>query len=139
MENKEAILRIKEHIRHHKIGEYPHIKIAEALDIAISAIEKQIPKKVIYYVEYYDNHDWYKTENGKIDIWQLDVGHHNGPRCQRCGHMFCVNCVDDYEKEINEPCVIEHKGCPACGEELISMEHHCRCGQMLDWSEYNDN
>ena len=38
MDNKEAIRRIKDHIRVHKIGEYPHIYIAEALIMAIDAL-----------------------------------------------------------------------------------------------------
>ena len=38
MDNTEAIKRIKDHIRVHHIGEYPHIKIAEALNMAISAL-----------------------------------------------------------------------------------------------------
>lgn len=38
MDNAEAIKRIKDHIRVHHIGEYPHIKIAEALNLAISAL-----------------------------------------------------------------------------------------------------
>ena len=38
MDNAEAIKRIKDHIRVHHIGEYPHIKIAEALNMAISAL-----------------------------------------------------------------------------------------------------
>ena len=38
MDNAEAIKRINDHIRVHHIGEYPHIKIAEALNMAISAL-----------------------------------------------------------------------------------------------------
>ncbi len=38
MDNAEAIKRIKDHIRVHHIGEYPHIKIAEALNMALSAL-----------------------------------------------------------------------------------------------------
>jgi hypothetical protein len=38
MDNTEAIKRIKDHVRVHHIGEYPHIKIAEALNMAISAL-----------------------------------------------------------------------------------------------------
>lgn len=25
--------------------------------------------------------------------------------------------------------------CPACGEELDELEHHCKCGQAIDWSD----
>ena len=39
MDRKEAILRIKDHIEHHGIGKYPHLKLKEALDIAIAALD----------------------------------------------------------------------------------------------------
>ena len=39
MTNQEAIMRIKEHIRIHQICEPKAIKISEALDLAISALE----------------------------------------------------------------------------------------------------
>lgn len=39
MTNREAIERIKDHMHVHKIGEYPHIYIAEALNLAVSALE----------------------------------------------------------------------------------------------------
>lgn len=38
MTNREAVLRIEDHMDVHKIGQYPHTKIAEALTIAITAI-----------------------------------------------------------------------------------------------------
>ena len=41
MTNQEAIMRIKEHIRIHQICEPKAIKISEALDMAISALEAQ--------------------------------------------------------------------------------------------------
>lgn len=40
MTNKEAILRIEDHIRVHHIGKYPHIYIAEALNMAIDALKE---------------------------------------------------------------------------------------------------
>lgn len=38
MTREEAIIRIKDHMRHHGIGIYPHIKLAEAFNMAISAL-----------------------------------------------------------------------------------------------------
>lgn len=38
MTREEATIRIKDHMRHHGIGIYPHIKLAEALNMAISAL-----------------------------------------------------------------------------------------------------
>lgn len=47
MTNQEAIKRIKEHIAIHKYRESHAIHIVEALEMAISALEKQIPVKPI--------------------------------------------------------------------------------------------
>ena len=38
MDRKEAALRIKNHMEHHGIGKYPHLKLKEALDMAIAAL-----------------------------------------------------------------------------------------------------
>lgn len=43
MTNIKAIRLIKDHMQVHHMGEYPHIYIAEALNMAIEALEKQIP------------------------------------------------------------------------------------------------
>ena len=59
-------------------------KRAEAIDMAINALEKQIAKK-----PYKDN------ENGI------------------------------YEKEY----------CPICNRSLFPNDHHCICGQAIDWSD----
>lgn len=40
MDKKEAVARILDHMRVHKIGQYPHIKIAEALEMAIAELRK---------------------------------------------------------------------------------------------------
>lgn len=41
MDNKEAILRIRDHIAVHHIGEGCHIKIFEALGMAVEALEER--------------------------------------------------------------------------------------------------
>ena len=41
MDRKEAVERIKIHMGAHKIGEYPHIKLGEALLLAIEALQEQ--------------------------------------------------------------------------------------------------
>ena len=38
MDKKEAILRIKDHMEHHGIGKYPHLKLKEAFDMAMDAL-----------------------------------------------------------------------------------------------------
>ena len=46
MDNKEAITRIRDHMEIHFAKEYPFaIKITEALEMAIKALEIQTPKK----------------------------------------------------------------------------------------------
>lgn len=53
MSNREAINRIKNHMERHHIGEYPHIHLVEALEMAIEALEEKenvgvICKKCLY-------------------------------------------------------------------------------------------
>lgn len=35
----------------------------------------------------------------------------------------------------NENGVYEKEYCPTCHRSLFPNDHHCRCGQALDWSE----
>lgn len=39
MDRKEAVLRIKNHMEHHGIGKYPHLKLKEAFDMSIAALD----------------------------------------------------------------------------------------------------
>ena len=61
------------------------IRLYYALDTAIAALKKQIPKK-----PYQDN------ENG----------------------------------------VHEKDYCPTCHRSLFPYDHHCRCGQAIDWTDW---
>ena len=38
MTQEEAIARIQDHMERHGIGEYPHVKLAEALNMALTAL-----------------------------------------------------------------------------------------------------
>ena len=38
MTREEAISRIQDHMERHRIGKYPHIRLAEAFDLALSAL-----------------------------------------------------------------------------------------------------
>ena len=95
MEAKEAIKRIEEHNRIHAAKEHPFaIKITEALDMAVKALEKQIPKTPF--------------------IWEDKYYYSPTPN-------------DDWGYE-----------CPCCGNRDIDYpEHHCICGQALDWNDIN--
>ena len=52
-------------------------------------------------------------------------------------------CIDEaLEKQIpkkpytdNENGIYEKDYCPACHRSLFPYDHHCKCGQAIDWSE----
>ena len=66
MDRKEAILRIKDHMEHHGIGKYPHLKLKEALDMAIAALSQPNEPLTIQQLREMD---------GK-PVWIVDVGPH---------------------------------------------------------------
>ena len=51
MTRKEAVYRIENHIAVHRIGLYPHVKLGEALNMAIESLEKGIPIRPIMRIE----------------------------------------------------------------------------------------
>ncbi len=51
MTNDVAIRRIQNHMKVHRIGEYPHELIAEALDMAINALREQEERRWITVTE----------------------------------------------------------------------------------------
>lgn len=57
-----------------------------------------------------------------------------------CSALGCA--VEALEKQIpekpkldNDNGIYETEHCPNCNRELFPNEHHCRCGQKLDWSD----
>lgn len=53
-------------------------------------------------------HDWRKNNKGEIDKFASEYEFHNGPSCSRCYHSFCMQCSDNYEKELHKgPCIVE--------------------------------
>lgn len=85
MSYREAINRIKDHMERHHIGEYPHIHLAEALEMAIEALKrvewedtlwhdaKKDPPKTpgIYYGKKDDTNSMYSV-NYRNGVWTLD-------------------------------------------------------------------
>lgn len=106
---------------------------AEALDVAIQALEKQMPKKAEHKVIKYGKHKWRKDKNGEIDDFAFDYDYHNGVACEICGEAVCVHCNPDWEKL--EDCEDDYYICPACGDKFYSKRDYCSCGQKLDWSD----
>ena len=85
---EEAINRIEDHMAAHHIGEYPHIKLKEALDLSISALRPVSREQVE------------KVWRGE---WIIQQGEHKEyiKRCSKCGFpisgwwgadKFCANC-----------------------------------------------
>ena len=93
MTREEAINRIKDHMVAHHIGEYPHIKLKEALDMALSAlrpVSREQVEKVWpgcpYCKEdgegYVQKFGAYSIQNG-----ELTTGH-----CKPQKIKFCPHC-----------------------------------------------
>ena len=92
MDRKEAILRIKDHMEHHGIGKYPHLKLKEALDMAIAALSQPNEPMTLEQLREMDGepvwvvlvdeklsglNGWYLVHHGsaylaRIDDWELD-------------------------------------------------------------------
>ncbi len=93
MDRKEAILRIKDHMAAHHIGEYPHIRLKEALDMALSALRpvsreqvEKVWRGCPYCKEdgegYVQKFGAYSIQNG-----ELTTGH-----CKPQKIKFCPHC-----------------------------------------------
>ena len=93
MTREEAIARIKEHIAIHKYRESHAIYIVESLEMAISALEKQIPKKPTVPVD-----TWLCPSCGESVEYQQKLGdnvlyHGQHDFCPKCGQSI------DWEEE----------------------------------------
>lgn len=91
MDRKEAILRIKDHMEHHGIGKYPHLKLKEALDMAVSALRPVSRDQVE------------KVWRGEWQVCFEEWQNHRveGEQCSKCGfqnygpsnlYNFCPKC-----------------------------------------------
>ena len=66
MDRKEAVLRIKNHMEHHGIGKYPHLKLKEALDMAITALSPPNEPLTLEQLRKMDGEP----------VWIVDIGPH---------------------------------------------------------------
>lgn len=73
MDRKEAVLRIKNHMEHHGIGKYPHLKLKEALDMAIAALSPPNEPLTIEQLREMEDPVWCvcKTVEGFEGFWCL--------------------------------------------------------------------
>ena len=106
--------------------------IEDALDTIKDALKEQEAKQPIHVHEEFQEHDWYRDEDGKIDEFALDTDYHNGPMCKRCGYAFCMYC--DPNGWNKEPCVIDEYKCPRCEKHISNGTKFCsNCGQEVKW------
>ena len=97
MTREEAINRIKDHMVVHHIGEYPHIKLKEALDMALTALRPVSREQV----EKVWRGEWETVaDEGFVDTMGRQVFHLHCPVCdffwRETGHKkyfrFCPHC-----------------------------------------------
>ena len=101
MTREEAINRIKDHMAAHHIGEYPHIKLKEALDMAVSALRPV----------------------SREQVEKVFPGCRSCKSCRSC--VFSVHAIKDMPCKKCDPNVegvlTEYKPskfCPVCGKPL---------------------
>ncbi len=87
MDNNEAIKRIQDHMRVHHIGLPPHIRIREALDIAIMALRKQTPEK-----QRIDNDDWRCCPRCNETFFLTNAFNKRNKYCGNCGQALDWRC-----------------------------------------------
>ena len=101
MDRKEAILRIKEHMKHHGIGKYPHLKLKEALDMAIAPLPQPNEPLTLEQLREMDGEPvWVQTPGiPKYGRWVIVAGvdTEDGQRTLYCqGDYTCRNYGRDW-------------------------------------------
>ncbi|WP_297419277.1 hypothetical protein [Clostridium sp.] len=92
MEAKEAIIRIKEHKDIHFKEEFPRaIKITEALELSIEALEKQIPKNVEGGTVEAFGFDWFCMCGNYLSMDKDEYIKY----CPKCGQKLDWNNIDN--------------------------------------------
>ena len=97
MNREEAINRIENHMEVHGIGEYPHIALKEALDMAITALRPVSREQV----EKVWRGEWNYSHKTKIDGFDV-------VQCSKCGQEALTLAL--YVKNGNF--------CPYCGAPM---------------------
>lgn len=129
MTREEAIERIKEHMEVHHIGEYPHIKLKEALDMALSALRPVTREQV----EKVWKGKWTTQSalTGQEEICEVnDAGHILGhdATCPYCGEWLVAS--DEYEVFANF--------CPSCGKAMSKKAIDIVMERMKELGSNND-
>ena len=101
MTREEAINRIKDHMKVHHIGEYPHIRLKEALDMSITAL-RPVSREQVEKLR----GEWQVC----FEDWRKQMA---GDQCSKCGFQHYGTSINHYHF------------CPACGapmtDEAVQM------------------
>lgn len=92
MEQKKETIEILKDLWRYEHSEYSEKDIRKALDIAIKALEKQIPQKPEYIADGYSDgelvYDMAKCPNCGNDDYEYDYGNWGKPFCPECGQAL---------------------------------------------------
>ena len=106
MTREEAINRIKDHMKVHHIGEYPHIRLKEALDMALTALRpvsrEQVEKvwRGEWREEIVNKCDWkgkkreYYQPHSCSKCHRADPGEGKSKFCSHCGAPMTDEAVE---------------------------------------------
>lgn len=108
---------------------YDWEEMREVRDIAIEALEKQLPKKPKHTHVNYGKHLWKKNTDGSVDMKAFDGGINGyAAECERCGRLvFYEELLED------DDCEVDEYFCPSCNCRVPKGENACKCGQRIDW------
>ena len=115
MTREEAINRIKDHMVVHHIGEYPHIRLKEALDMSLTALRpvsrEQVEKvwrgEWIHKRSPYDYKIFVCKKCGK----QISIQGENMDFCPACGSAQTDEAVEMVMERINKMEGMENEPC----------------------------
>lgn len=122
MTDREAIGRIIDHMAVHHIGEYPHIKLEEALKCAISALEERIDREKNEPLTIEE----LRQMNGQ-PVWCADLKEWGIVKMDTIGGWanipFLLGHYGDYQVRINFEYDIESRGLE-CYRRPLKGEYH---------------
>lgn len=112
MNEREAIERIRDHMEVHRIGAYPHIKLGEALNMAIDALRARQTTLNGTYVSI----EWFNAVKAELDTLKAE----RAAKLDRSRWEGCVVCNRCGVSGSNELLCngTEAQYCPFCGRPL---------------------
>ena len=130
MTREEAIHRIKDHMVHHGMGRYPHIHLAEAMEMAIAALRqmddliksnqvieiKSVPEEMRAQIKE-------ALKDAKICILERTHGDRIRSMSDEQMSEFLFHCMHTNSKALNKGQVTEWLKQPYISEDIKSSEY----------------